>query len=370
MKSNPRSLVKAQALGYTEREAAFLQLVVEHSGYFLPRQVDRFYGQPRGQVRTRFLERLVAHKDAAVSTTVRQTSLFHVCGRALYRALGEEDNRNRRRRPPHLIRSRLMTLDFVLTHPEYVFLPYGDARAGYFVQVHEIDLGAVPTKRYLSPTGAPASLRYFVDKFPAYRVAGEAALWFCYIDEGGQTSSGFETYLRQYEALFHALPTYRVAYVVENGSTCGSGPLSVFRRWRANGDTGIGRVGGEDVASLRDHFQRRLWFETGQHRLLSRADLTALRAELRQFQGERYDRLFSAWKLESSSLGNDGAALAATDCDSDPQFTISELPYRYDLFQRDSLASVSGRADRTNSLSVRSTDRSTERSTSSAGKAQ
>ena len=370
MKSNPRSLVKVQALGYTEREAAFLQLVVEHSGYFLARQVDRFYGQPRGEVRTRFVERLVARKDATVSTTVHQTSLFHVCGRTLYRALGEEDNRNRRRRPPHLIRSRLMTLDFVLTHPEYVFLPYGEARAGYFVQVHGIDLAVVPTKRYLSRSGAPASLRYFVDKFPAYRVAGDAAVSFCYIDEGGQTNSGFETYLGQYEALFRAMSGYRVLYVVENGSTCGPGPLSIFRRWRANGTTGVGKVAGEDVTSLCHHFQRRLWFESGEHRLLSRADLTALRGELRRFQGERYDRLFAAWKLESSSSGNRGAAPTATGSHTDPQFTICELAYRYDLFQRDSMASVSGRADRTHPLSARSTVRSSVRSTSTAEKVQ
>ena len=370
MNSNPRSLVRAQALGYSQREAAFLQLVVEHSGYFLARQLDHFYGQSRGQVRTRFLDGLVARGDASVSTTAHQTSLFHVRGRGLYRALGEEDNRNRRRRPPHLIRSRLMTLDFVLTHPEYVFLPYGEARAGYFVQVHAIELAAVPTKRYLSPTGAPPTLRYFVDKFPAFRMAGEAAVSFCFIDEGAQTDSGFETYLRQYEALFHALSAYRIVYVVEDGSACGLGPLSTFRRWRARRAAGINKVDGEDVASLRAHFQRRLWFESGQHRLLSRADLTALRAELRQFQGERYDRLFSAWKLESSSPENNAAALAATDSCSDPQFTICKLPYRYDLFQRDFLASLSGRADRTHSRSVRSGARSSVRSTSTAEKVQ
>ena len=370
MTSNPQSLVKAQALGYTQREAAFLQLVVEHSGYFLARQLDHFYGQPRGQVRTRFLERLVARGDASVSTTSHQTSLFHVYGRALYRALGEEDNRNRRRRPPHLIRSRLMTLDFVLTHPDHVFLPYGEARAGYLVQVHKIDLAVVPTKRYLSRAGAAPSFRYFVDKFPAYRVAGDAAVSFCYIDEGTQTDSGFETYLRQYEALFHALSAYRVVYVVENGSTQGAGPLSVFRRCRTKGSAGSRQAGGEVVASLRAHFQRRLWFESGQHRLLSRADLTALRAELRQFQGDRYDRLFSAWKQESSSSGSNTAALAATDCGGDPQLTVCELPHRYDLFQRDWLASVNGGAGRTHALSVRSTGRSSVRSTSTAEKVQ
>src|SRR5438876_1570178 len=49
------------------------------------------------------------------------------------------------------------------------------------------------------------------------------------------------------------------------------------------------------AARLHAHFRRRELYETRQFRALSRADLTALRTQRRQFAGEAYDADFAAW---------------------------------------------------------------------------
>ena len=368
--STPEDVLwRVQALGYSPREAAFLQLVVEHSGYFLPRQVDAFYGQPRGQVRARFLAGLVARGHASVTTTVQQTSLFHVESRTLYRALGEEDNRNRRERPPHLIRSRLMTLDFVLVHQAVAFLPYGDARAGYLFEVHGVDLSALPTKHYPSRKGQAPSLRYFVDKYPAYRAGAGVPLSFCYVDEGAQTQSGFETYLGQYEHLFGALGAFQVVYVVEQGGSA-SAAAAAFRRWRQRLGVPVVRRSVIADPTVSDYFRRRHLFETGQGRELTRADLTALRNDRRRFEGEEWERQFVAWSQAQGASIDRGAAPSEPDAAGLRGFSVFELPHGYDLFHRTRRPSSFGAARRTAKGFAGSTLRSSGRSTSPTEKAQ
>lgn len=51
-----------------------------------------------------------------------KTQVHHVFSRRFYEAMGDSDNRNRRRHSPHPIKRRLMCLDYVLACGHWPFL--------------------------------------------------------------------------------------------------------------------------------------------------------------------------------------------------------------------------------------------------------
>ncbi len=83
----PRAVAR---LGFTERQAGFLVTVMLHSGVCLGRQVFRTYSRiVRGQKMQDFFARLVARRFATAHNCAhRQTRIFHVHAKALYRAIG------------------------------------------------------------------------------------------------------------------------------------------------------------------------------------------------------------------------------------------------------------------------------------------
>lgn len=104
--------------GFTERQAAFLVTVALHSGYCLRRQYATFTGLQYGKNVRDFLESLV-DREFARRFTYRGDSghIYHLNARRLYRAIGQEDNRNRRQAGPALVARKLMLLDYVLKEP-------------------------------------------------------------------------------------------------------------------------------------------------------------------------------------------------------------------------------------------------------------
>jgi hypothetical protein len=85
--------------GFTERQASFLATVMLHSGVFVGRQYAAFAGITHGQKVHDFIDKLLVRKlvtPIELGTTGR-TRIFHVHCKPLYAAIGEPDNRNRRR---------------------------------------------------------------------------------------------------------------------------------------------------------------------------------------------------------------------------------------------------------------------------------
>ena len=85
--------------GLTDRQARFLVTVMAHSGSFLERQYCAFAGIARGQNSRDFVAGLVARGYARAVThgTVRRGRIYHVHHKPLYEAIGEPDDRNRKR---------------------------------------------------------------------------------------------------------------------------------------------------------------------------------------------------------------------------------------------------------------------------------
>src|SRR5512143_1648463 len=106
-------------LGFTERQARFLVTVMTHSGVCLPRQYTAFAGIVYGQGTRRFFARLVADGHASTCRCLHnRAAVYHVHGRALYRAFGAPQSRLRLPVPLGAVMPRLMLLDAVLASPK------------------------------------------------------------------------------------------------------------------------------------------------------------------------------------------------------------------------------------------------------------
>jgi hypothetical protein len=102
---------------------------MSHSGVCLPRQYTAFAGIVYGQKTRRFFVRLVAEGHASMCRCLHnRATVYHVHGRALYRAFGAPHSRLRRPVPLAAVGPRLMLLDAVLASPNTNWLADGEGR--------------------------------------------------------------------------------------------------------------------------------------------------------------------------------------------------------------------------------------------------
>jgi hypothetical protein len=156
------------SFGLTDRQAGFLVTVMRHSGVFLGRQYAAFAGITHGQKVHDFIERLLVRRFARpieLGTTGR-TRIFHVHYKPLYAALGEPDNRNRRRVAIVRTIQRLMILDAVLADRSVTWLGSEHEKRRYFMKRLGDSLRDNEYPRLVF--GEPPNLivRYFPDKLP------------------------------------------------------------------------------------------------------------------------------------------------------------------------------------------------------------
>src|ERR1700687_4753568 len=162
------SLANLSSLGYTEDEARFLYLVATHSGDFSMRQFFQFPGTKSGDKSMTFPQKLLATGHATARSFLRNGLVSHLFPRIVYRAIDRENLRNRRAHSLEHIRTRLVALDFVLTHLQYEYLETEDHKLNYFCQQLDLPKELLPVKRYSGAIQNRMTLRYFVDKFPMF----------------------------------------------------------------------------------------------------------------------------------------------------------------------------------------------------------
>ena len=129
---NDERKVAIQRFGYTEREADFLCLAALHGGYFLRRQYNAFLECHRGGNADRLIEKGALQGHIRVHESANRTQIYHVGAKSFFKAIGEEDNRNRRWRQPYPVKVKLMGLDFVLAHPQHHYLATEAEKLDYF----------------------------------------------------------------------------------------------------------------------------------------------------------------------------------------------------------------------------------------------
>lgn len=109
-----------RALAYTPRQLRFLRLVLRCGGVCVPRQYASLAGiAPGGRKCLGFFARLVRRGHAVrLRCGHNRAHVYHVHGRALEAAFGEDATRYRRAMSPALVMLRLMRLDAALMTPD------------------------------------------------------------------------------------------------------------------------------------------------------------------------------------------------------------------------------------------------------------
>jgi hypothetical protein len=116
--TSPAHVDAIVALGFTERQARFLTLVMRHSGVCVPRQYAQVAGIAQGAKCNAFFDRLVRRGHArAIECMHNRARLYLIHSKLLYHAIGEATSRYRRAVSPRLALERLMVLDAVLSTP-------------------------------------------------------------------------------------------------------------------------------------------------------------------------------------------------------------------------------------------------------------
>ena len=122
LKGRERALA---SLGWTGREAEWIALVCLHSGAFTRAQFCHYFEAHRSAAR-RIVRTLLERREAVESDHVTFNGGGRTCrisGKAIYRALGVENIRHRRKANRSVVMRRLLSLDFVLEHPGLNWLP-------------------------------------------------------------------------------------------------------------------------------------------------------------------------------------------------------------------------------------------------------
>jgi len=333
MESNPTIRNLETLFGYTREEAAFLALAALNSGYFLRRQFSSFAGVVRGKRATHLIEKLTTNGHIRQLTFRSDRAIYHLCARPLYAALGDENNRNRRKHHVFTIKNRIMGLDFILEHPSERFLGTENERLTFFSERLDAPIEVFPAKRYRAKKDIGQHTdRYFVDKFPI-SVRNESlpppVVRFAFVDEGLNGLSAFETYLRQYRGLFDSLESFEVIYVaaVEQHFRAAK---ALFARWFGDSDA----TKSQKLASrLIEYFQQRERYDRKDASTFTRSAVKQFRADRQQFSGAQYEQMFSDWRARGDSVVY--AMLtqsSAPRCASSRRFSTHLLRFDYNLF--------------------------------------
>ncbi len=202
-------ILALQALGYTDREAAFLYLVAAHSGYFLRRQFDYFVDRHKGSIVMRLLQKARASGHIESLQYKQGWFVYHLCSRSIYRLLGDSDSQSRRRKGDGQIRARLMALDYVLENDGDHFLVSADAKRRFFAETRGIAPRLFANgEGQLLPLLASFPISLGDRSRPAV-----SPVRFAFIDEGLSTEVKFLRFLDTIEPLLRAVCNFEVVYV-------------------------------------------------------------------------------------------------------------------------------------------------------------
>ena len=173
------------ALGWTGREAEWIALVCLHSGVFTRAQFCHYFNTQR-MTALRFVKALVDRRMGVESDYLTFNGGGKTCrisSKGIYRALGVENIRHRRKANRSVVMRRLLSLDFVLEHPGLNWLPTEGAKVEF---LEEIGLPSrlIPRRIYYGAVGAQK--RYFALKLPV--AGGDKTVTFAYVDPGHATA--------------------------------------------------------------------------------------------------------------------------------------------------------------------------------------
>lgn len=314
-------------LGFTPRQTQFVATVARHSGYCLRRQYAAAAGLAYGKNVRAFLDTLVSRELASrVTYRANRGHLYHLQARAIYRALGQEDDRHRRYASTALIARRLMLLDTVLGDPNVEWYATEAEKVALFTTRFNVASEDLPrgTSHDDSKDGAPVA-RYFGHKLPI-AVAGEPPrVRFVYLATELGTRP-FARFIGDHAALLRRLPAWTIV-VAQPASTVGT------PHW----ETAFHEVveatvwqSGSAVDALRQHFVTRARGEGLASGLVRPEDRATYEAMRLRFSSAAIDAAYRTWLASRTSQAE--PALLRSVLPRAGQLVVRVLPFRYQQF--------------------------------------
>jgi hypothetical protein len=254
--------------------------------------------------------------------------LYHLSARSIYRAIHQEENRNRRHTSPALIARKLMVLDYVLGHLERDWYATEQDKVALFAARFAVPMSELPHRIYTAKDGlAGPTIRYFVHKLPIYLHGEPPVVHFVHlvIDNTGRA---FEQFLVDHARLFARLPAWAVdavgAGAVDGLSAC----QHVFTSFVAD----RARPTPTELMDWQWFFQTRQLVEAGQLGGLSVADINRFRDARATFSTPAMASLYARWLLHGEGVlahpnGRDSSTAARVG-----QLVMERLPDPYAQF--------------------------------------
>jgi hypothetical protein len=306
-------------LGFTHRQASFLVAVALHSGYCLRRQYEAFAGVRYGKNVRLFLDGLVTRGLAErFAGRADRGHVYHVHGRALYRAMGEVDHRNRRAAGPALIARKLMLLDAVIRRPDVAWFATEREKIALFVERLRVPVSIFPAQ-IATPATNGAQTRYFVHRLPVFLSLDSLTPHFVYLSTDGSPET-FAGFLRDHKTLLRYVPRWTVVVV---GRTEWPGLRTVFDRFTAS----LAAPATPD--ELRWFFERRQLVERGDLTQVSVWDLRRYRDLRQRFDSPVHQAMYTDWvttgRLSTTTPGSSTG-------DSHGTMVTDVLPFAYEQF--------------------------------------
>ena len=150
-----------------------------------------------------FVHSLIAQGAATEETVPGIKGIGRVCrifSRQLYRALGAEDIRHRRSASEAVLMRRLLSLDYVLEHPDLPWLPTESEKVAAF-EALGVERRILPSRLYRGAAGN--TRRYFPLKLPVALEAERAV--FVYVEPGHDTATALRSWGEAHLGLWQAL---------------------------------------------------------------------------------------------------------------------------------------------------------------------
>ena len=161
------------------------RLSVSIAGFFIRPQFCHYFNTDRKQA-LRVVRALVARRAGIEGDSMMfpgGARLCRISNMAIYRALGVENIRHRRKARNSVLMRRLLSLDFVLEHPGLNWLPTEPEKVEFFEGLG-ISSRLVPRRIYYGDDGAKN--RYFTLKLPI--AGGAETVTFGYVDPGREST--------------------------------------------------------------------------------------------------------------------------------------------------------------------------------------
>ena len=189
-------------LGWIGREAEWIALVCLHSGVFTRPQFCHYFDAARKRA-YRFVKALIDRKEAVESEWPVVNGGGKSCrisSKPIYRALGIENIRHRRKATVSVLRRRLLSLDFVLEHPGLPWLPTEGEKVE-FIEGLGVHSNLIPRRIYYG--AVRAQKRYFALKLPV--AGGDKTVTFAYVDPGRESTGELNSWGAAHGPLWDAI---------------------------------------------------------------------------------------------------------------------------------------------------------------------